>query len=189
MMRHTVALLVTLVTVGVFAPSAHAGRFRALEGSVAIVLQDPRSLAVAEKGSLVVGLGELFGTDINHQVCEATATTIGGILNDPSDASTYVPSTVTCASLTVPEQQWLYVPAQGDAYAWTTLPANTYYSVVVTVTDTDAVAAARKGRSAVALAKLLGVSVSGRVNANLIAGITARLQARSIPFYCTTIPT
>lgn len=188
-MNTTLVRYVTCVLLCAFAPvsAALARPYRALEGNIAIVLQDPRSLAVTEAGAFAVGVGEFFGTDISYEVCQATAIKIGAILNDPVDATTYVPSTVSCTPLTVPEQPWFYVPAQGDGYMWTTLPANTYYGILVTVKDNDGVAAVRKGKAKVALAKALGMSIGGRVNADLIGGITARLQAHNVAFYCTTI--
>lgn len=66
-----------------------------------------------------------------------------------------------------------------------TAPLGTYLVAAVDVIDPVAAASAHEGRRKVCLGKELGVSVEGKVNEQVAAGIISRLGARGVDAFVT----
>lgn len=167
--------------------TAEAGRYRASEGRIYVAVSDAETIARDERGSLAVAIGQLIGADIQRKVCEGTAEKIRATINDPADPEVYVPSVVQCELVAFEtEWPWIYSAASSDTFEVVSSPPGNYYVVSVEVTDPAATASAREGRRKVRLAKMLGLSIEGRVNEELMYGILERMNDRGIDSFVTT---
>ena len=140
------------------AAPAEAGRYDAWDGEVLLVVMNPGELARREAGSVVAGLSNFFGVT-SGAVSDAVADSLAETLEQRE-----IEAEVARERAQIGPSTWWALDDGGRGWREVMLPEGQWDLIALDITDPEAVIRDQKGGFTLAVARILGMNLSGRVN-------------------------
>lgn len=159
--------------------AAHPAPPRHQDGLVRLMPVDPEAVALSEHPILAWVV--LPFTNVPAMVCQGLA----GAMEEQM-RSAGAEATARCVRTTLAEPStWTRVDPTTPDLVPSLVPPDDYWVVEVDLTDPEGLARQVKGRATVAFAKVLGVSIRGRANAEFAATAAAAFRTSGHPMLFT----